>query len=334
MAEVRASRPLERRTVESVGERYIEHVRGYREAKPSTLQDYDAILRQAVEHFGAKPVDRITPDEVDAYRDAKIAAGRATKTVSNHLVFLGGLFGFAVKRQWASTNPVEAVDRPRPAGPNPDIRYLDATEVERLLDAIPSDAKGPTDRVLYMTATMCGLRQGELIAMRWQDVDWGSGVIRVRRSFTRGKFGTPKSRRSNRAVPMPARLARELERHHEDTVYRADDDLVFPHPATGAPYDPSNMRKRFKEAITRARVGAFVEVAKPRGKVEMQPLTRFHDLRHTYGTRIAKTGAPLRDIQAWMGHSDYKTTLIYADFAPDPTRDAGWAEAAFPASSE
>ena len=61
---------------------------------------------------------------------------------------------------------------------------------------------------------------------------------------------------------------------------------------------------------------------------------RFHDLRHTFGTRMAAAGAPLRTIQEWMGHRDYKTTEIYADYAPDPSQGARWAEAAFGDESE
>ena len=56
---------------------------------------------------------------------------------------------------------------------------------------------------------------------------------------------------------------------------------------------------------------------------------RFHDLRHTYGTLMAAAGTPLRTLQGWMGHRDYKTTEIYADFAPDPTQGAMWAQRAF-----
>lgn len=160
---------------------------------------------------------------------------------------------------------------------------------------------------------MCGLRQGELIALRWQDVDFGVGVIRVRRSFTRGQFGTPKSRRSSRAVPMPGRVAAELESHLGRSAYTADSDLVLCHPDTGNPYDASKLRKRFKSAVAAAGI---------------RPI-RFHDLRHTFGTQMAAAGAPLRHIQEWMGHRDYKTTLIYADYAPDPSQGARWAEAAF-----
>ena len=122
--------------------------------------------------------------------------------------------------------------------------------------AVPDDLLGPTIGALYLTATMTGLRQGELVALRWQDVDWVAGVVRVRRSYTRGRFGTPKTRRSSRAVPMADRVAAELERHFQRSRYQADDDLVFGHPQTGHPYDASKSRKRFKEALSRRRAAA------------------------------------------------------------------------------
>ena len=161
---------------------------------------------------------------------------------------------------------------------------------------------------------MVGLRQGELVALRWRDVDWTAGLIRVRRNITRGRLGTPKSRRSSRAVPMADRIAKELARHFERSMYRHDDDLVFCHPHTGRPYDPSKMRERFKAARDRA---------------QLRDDLRFHDLRHTFGTRMAAAGAPLRFIQEWMGHSNAQTTEIYADYAPDPTQGARFAERAF-----
>jgi integrase len=169
------------------------------------------------------------------------------------------------------------------------------------------------ERVLYRTAAMTGMRRGELLALRWMDVAWTNRVIRVRRSFTRGEFGAPKSRRSSRAVPLADSLAAELERYHQGSHQTEDDDLVFRHPLTGRPYDPAKLRRRFQASVSRA---------------GLRPI-RFHDLRHTFGTRMASAGAPLRAVQEWMGHRDFRTTLIYADYAPDASAGAQWAERAF-----
>ena len=104
---------------------------------------------------------------------------------------------------------------------------------------------------MYMTAAMTGMRQGELLALRWRDVDWTARRVRVRRNFVRGEFGTPKSKRSSRSVPLADRVAGELDRLHQETQYRGDDDLVFAHPHTGKPFDRSKLVKRFKAALKR-----------------------------------------------------------------------------------
>jgi len=121
-----------------------------------------------------------------------------------------GLCAFALKRGWLLANPVASVDRPRAPGGDPDIRFLDLKELEALLAAVPSDYLGPTEYGLYLAAAMTGLRQGELIALRWVDVDWKAGRIRVRRNYTRQEFGTPRSKRSSRSVPMTKRVVAEL----------------------------------------------------------------------------------------------------------------------------
>ena len=222
------------------------------------------------------------------------------------------IFTHAVKRGWCIDNPVARVDKPRRRR-DPEIRYLTLPELEALLDATPPDRLGPTERVLYLTAAMTGLRRGELLALRWQDVDWDAGVIRVRQTYTHGHFGTPKTRRSFRAVPMADRVRADLRSHYDRSDFQSGEDLVFCHPTRGRVLDPSKVYKRFRRATVRA---------------ELRPV-RFHDLRHTFATRMAAVGAPLRAIQEWLGHSDYRTTSIYADYAPDPTHGAAWAARAF-----
>jgi integrase len=184
--------------------------------------------------------------------------------------------------------------------------------VEALLRAAPDDPLGQIERVMYLTAAMTGMRQGELFALRWRDVDWSARRIRVRRNFVRGEFGTPKSKRSSRSVPLASRVATELELLSQQSRWKGDDDLVFAHPETGRPIDRSKLLKRFKSTLRRADVRAV----------------RFHDLRHTFGTRMAAQGMPMRVLQELMGHRDFKTTLIYADYAPSE-REAEWVEEAF-----
>jgi integrase len=117
-----------------------------------------------------------------------------------------------------------------------------------VLRAVPDDALGAVERPLYLTAAMTGLRQGELLALRWSDVDWRASRARVAESYTRGGFDSPKSHRG-RSVPMADRLAGELERHFQRSYWRGDQDLVFAHPATAHVLDASKLRKRFRVAL-------------------------------------------------------------------------------------
>lgn len=312
MREVKPT-PHERLSVGDVGRAYIAHLRDVKELKPSTIQDYEGILRKADAGLPKKTVDKQTAADVEGYGAAMKKAGRKPKTIANHFIFLHGLFAFAVKRGWAPTNVVDAAERPKEIESDPDIHFLTPAELDALLPHIPDDTLGTIEPALYVTAAMTGLRQGELIALRRKDVDFKAGVIRVRKNFTRGKFGTPKSRRSKRAVPMAKRVAVLLRAVMDASPYKADDDLVFGHPETGNPLDASKLRKRFKVAIKAAGVRKI----------------RFHDLRHTFGTQMAAVGVPMRTLQEWMGHRDHNTTLVYADYAPDPTKGAQFAEAAF-----
>ncbi len=304
----------DRPSVGDAGRRYVDHLEHVMERKRSTIQDYSGYMRRHFEpYFGDRPIDRIDADQITGYLRAKRGEGLTAKSVQNHLNFLHGIFAFAVKRGWATANPVALVDRPRGSrAKSQRLRFLQPEELDALIRATPDDTLGAVERPLYLCGAMTGMRQGELLAARWVDIDWPARRVRVADSFTRGQFGTPKSGHG-RSIPMADRLAAELERHFQRSRFQDDSDLVFCHPETGNVLDPSKLRKRFAKAVRRAGVHEIT----------------FHELRHTFGTQMAAAGAPLRALQEWMGHADAKTTEIYAHYAPDPTGGAGFAERAF-----
>jgi integrase len=265
-----------------------------------------------VPHFGDRPLDRIDVRAVERFIAAERRDGKAPKSIRNWLGVLHAIFELAIDKGWARENPVKRAAKPEDTG-DPEIRFLTIEEVEAVLVVVPDDVLGSIEGTLYLTAAMTGLRQGELLGLRWRDVDWLAGKLRVRRAYVRGEYGTTKSRRGFRAVPLADRVAAELEALSRRSVFTADDDLVFGHPETGSPLDRSKVRKRFKAAVKRAGVRDV----------------RFHDLRHTFGTRMAATGTPMRTLQEWMGHRDFETTLRYADYAPDERRERDLIERAF-----
>jgi integrase len=179
------------------------------------------------------------------------------------------------------------------------LRFLDQPALEKLL-ATPfaDDAFGRIEPTLYLVAAMTGLRQGELLGLRWRDVDFNASRLRVVSPYVRGEFADPKSVGSARSVPMADRVADAPRELHRATVFERPQDLVFGHPDTGNPLDRSRLVRRFAQAVKRAEVNTVT----------------FHELRHTFGTRMAAAGVPIRTIQRWMGHADMKTTQVYAHY--------------------
>lgn len=270
--------------------------------KPTTLDNYQSILRaHLLPRFGELAVNRVRKRDVEEFMAAPAEAGLADRTRSGIFKLLSQVFTFAERHGWCETNPCRSVRRPR-VRESSEIRFLNQQELEALIASVGVSAKpfGSTDRAIFLTAAMTGMRQGELLALRWRDVDWEAKRIRVRRNYTRGHWSTPKSRSGERAVPLAAKVEMELRSHLRRTRFSGEDDLVFANPVSGEVLPHSPLVRRFKKALKAAAVRKV----------------RFHDLRHTFGTRIAAAGVPMRVLQEWMGHRDYRTTLIYADYEP------------------
>jgi integrase len=323
MAEVTTTRPAgERLSVGEVAARYLLDLER-RGRKRTTLMAVELAVRVHLgPFFGERAMDSVRPEDVEGLMGKMEGDGLAPKTIRNYVGTLSALFNYArgPRRRWASSNPCEGLELPS-TDRSEEIRFLDLTEVDALIAAVPEGAQQRSDRALFLAAAMSGLRQGELLALRWRDVDWPAGRVRVRQNYVRGEFGTPKSRRSTRSVPMADRAAGELDRlykarYGEQGGEDHDDELVFPSVEDGVgPQQRSNVLDRLRVTLKAAR---------------LDESRTFHDLRHTFGTRMAAAGVPMRTLQEWMGHRDVATTQIYADYAPNP-HEAELVEAAFQA---
>ena len=181
-----------------------------------------------------------------------LRAGLAHGTVANCTNLLNAIFAYAVKRNLALRNPVPDADTPRARARDTDIRFLWMAEVERLIAHVPDDDLGAVERVMYLTAAMTGLRQGELLALRWEDVDLDARRLRVRFSIARGRITKPKTRASERTVPLPAPVVKVLKEHRLASRYGADEDAVFAHPTKGTHYCVSTLIGRFRKTCRRA----------------------------------------------------------------------------------
>jgi integrase len=268
--------------------RFIEEDRA---RKPSTLNDYRSALKaHLLPTFGSLPLESITPEQIDAWRRG--LTGLSNRSKNKLLIQLHGIFRRAQMVWGLEANPLLRVEK-HPMRASGDIQVFSPEEIWALVRAAGSEQDG----ALFLTAAFTGLRMGELLALRWRDVDLTGATIRVRGSYAAGHLTTPKSGKV-RAVPMAPDVAGALAPLGRRYNWVGDDDLVFVG-ELGSYLDGSALRRRYKEALTRA---------------GLRPL-RFHDLRHTFGTRmIAK--ADIRRVQEWMDHADIQTTMRYLHYAP------------------
>ena len=272
--------------------RYAEHDRAL---KPSTLVGYRSIIRcYLLPEFAEWRLEDISAHEIERWR-AQLKGRRrplCNSTKNRILLLLHGVLGRACRVWGLPRNPASSVERHavRESG---EIEVFSPEEVWALVRAAASEQ----DAAIFLTAAFTGLRRGELLALRWRDVDFAGSALRVRASYAGGALTSPKSGKV-RSVPLAPEVAEALARLAGREWFTGDDDLVFPGEA-GDYLDGSALRRRYNLALRHA---------------GLRPL-RFHDLRHTFGTRvIAKVD--IRRVQEWMGHADVQTTMRYLHFVP------------------
>jgi integrase len=311
-------------TIAELGERYLAHAREVRGLKSTTLSDYQGILNtHLVPFFEDTLIQRITAKRVEAFSNrlwSKPGSGRrggkplAPKTISNVMGFLVVLLNFAVRKKWLAQSPMSAADLRRPPtdAPIEELRFLEPYEVDALIANVENGRYALIDRALYTLAAYSGLRQGELLGLRWQNVDFARSIVHVLEGVTRGRRSSPKGKR-RRSVPLARTASDALKRLREWSHWSQPEHPVFAYPATGEPISRTPMMKRYRRALRAA--GLPVDFS-------------FHDLRHTFGTMMARSGVPVGTIQAWMGHADLQTTQLYMHYAP-AEQDAARIDAAF-----
>jgi integrase len=277
-----------------------------RNLKRSTTIDYELTLRRHLRpYFGAMKLSTIEPAHVDAYITGKTKT-LSPKTVTNHLALLGVMWKVARRWQLVSSNVVGDVDRPRID--SAEMNVLDEAEVARLLTAYRELELDPPEgtaaewwalvgRIVTLALTTA-LRRGELLALRWRDVELLEGRLTVREAFVRGQFQAPKSKASRRTIELGPRALRALQEQWAATAYKGDDELIFGHPEKGTPLDPSKLgRDYMRPALKRAEI--------------TKPFRTWHDLRHTALTHEAAAGNPAIYVQLKAGHSQGSITERY-----------------------
>jgi integrase len=269
---------------------WLRYVEKDRLRKASTLATYRSLLRSQISPtFGSMPLETITPTMIEQWVGAM---DRTPATRTKALAMMHGIFKRATRVWGLPTNPTRDVEKP-PLSRGGDIEVFSPEEVWALVRA----AKSEQDAAIFLTAAFTGLRRGELIALKWRDVDFAGSVVRVRASYHEGVLSTPKSGKV-RSVPLAPDVAEVLARLGSRSDFVSDEDLVFVGDQGGY-LDASALRRRYGAALERAGLRRL----------------RFHDLRHTFGTRMIGK-ADIRRVQEWMGHADVQTTMKYLHYSP------------------
>jgi integrase len=277
-----------------------------------TLDSYQSIIqRHLIPALGNTQLKHLHPQAIQSYY-GKVCERLSARTVHHHHRVLSQSLKFAVRQGYLGRNPAEMVDPPSPR--RKVMRTLTPTEVEVLFETGQSNYYYP---VIY-TAVSTGLRQAELLGLRWRDIDLDMLSISVSQVLYKRRgvcvFKEPKTSHSRRRVSMTPKLALYLReyRAEREQLYRelgkqlTIDDLTFTS-VEGKPIDPGVLSHAFSRMARQAGLGAV----------------RFHDLRHTFASLMLLRGAKPKVISEALGHSSVAFTMdVYSHIIEGMQSDA------------
>ncbi len=259
--------------------------------RPRTYEGYAYRLeRHILPRLGQRQLDEIGVDDILTLIAELREGGYSGWSIRSILTPLSRLFSHAVRRDVVAASPISKLDRSeRPAVWKREQRILNPDEIRRLLDAAP-----PKYRTLIAAAILTGLRQSELLGLRWRNIDFEEGLIGVRNALDRnGGDVPPKTQHAVRDVVLIPALAETLREHREPSRFKAADDYVFAS-QVGTPLHWRNVSRRaLKPALREAGI---------------EPL-RWHDLRHTFASLLIAGGANVVFTSRQLGHGSPDITL-------------------------
>jgi len=261
----------------------------------TTLARKDSLARcHLLPAFGELPLASVTPALIGRLQDQMLARGLKPASVRQAMAVLGACLRRAYRLGVSEHDPMRRVDKVKVKRAEQAWTFLDFEETERYLAAAAKDS--PTWHALLLTAVRTGLRRGELLGLRWLDVDLHRAVLTVRNARTKAGGvkiveGPPKSGKA-RSVGMTGRVVDALRA----LPSRGRSGYVFT-TAAREPIEPDRERAAHRRAVKRAAIGRHV---------------RFHDLRHTWASHLAMRGVSLAVVQQLGGWASYQMVQRYA----------------------
>lgn len=275
---------------------------------PSTVNGYNNILarlRPYFQHLGLT-TSEISPAVLEAYLEYLTDAGLSANTVAHHLTLLKSVFNDEIRAGAPLLNPARCVKPPK-IEPYEAAAYS-VEQVHALFALFEGD---PIEDIVHI-AVVYGLRRSEILGLRWQDVDFESGMLHIRHKVAEVKLdgivqlvrtNDLKTEASRRSFPLSDDIRARLERRRKQIAqwsaqpgYCQEDAAYIFVRENGKLMPPSYVTDHFRQKMARSGL----------------PKLRFHDLRHTCATLLLHEGCSLREIQAYLGHATYLTTTRYA----------------------
>lgn len=228
-------------------------------------------------------ISKIKPEKIEQFKEYLLESGRTKATVNRYLEQLSSMFTLALNNEYLKSNPCKKVKKfPHK---NYTIRYLTKDEEKRLFEHLP-----PHLKPIVLMALKTGLRKSNILLMRWEQIDFKLKCISV-----------PENKGNKFIIlPLLEPLYSTLKEMHRDD----GEGYVFKNPDTGLPY--TDIKKAWKNALENANIENF----------------RFHDLRHTVGTRLAEQNIPVNVIKEVLAHSDVRTTMRYVHLTENSKANA------------
>ncbi len=268
--------------------------------RPNTVHQYEQIAKQHIlPVIGHMHLQEIHPAHIKQLYYLKKTEGRGPRTIQLIHSTLHNVFKQAVREGILIRNPVDAIERPKVE--QAEMRILNEEQVHDFLIA----ATGSIFEAIYYLALSTGMREGELLGLKWADLDWNKGVLFVQRQLqlVQGKefvMSPPKTKAGRRQIQLGPVALKHLDEHQKrQALQRAaagdrwkENDLIFP-TTIGTPLDHKRVTGEFKNILKRAGL----------------PDIRFHDLRHTSISFLLEMGMPVNTVQRRAGHAMASTTI-------------------------
>jgi integrase len=270
----------------------------------ATAESYLTLLRNQISLIGDKPVQKLETRDIEEWHSAMTASGISRRTMLHAHQVLSKALDDAVRHKLAAKNAAAIEGAPSPE--SEEVEILTAEQANHVLDALTGDVRTPA-----IVSLFTGLRVGEVLALRWSNVEFDAREIRVREALEETKqhgirFKAPKTRAGRRDISLPDIVLTTLRDYRRQQLEQRlalglgklpDDALLFPDLLTGVAQSPRNFGKRWHTAAKRIGLGHI----------------RFHALRHTHASQLIDAGIDVVKISKRLGHASPNITLqVYA----------------------